>query len=89
MAQQIESPYNNQRIRLSYNNINNTSPSKKPQVKKLVSPTKARPSKELSFTIFEDDVYYRDTLTDDTKPDEEPLGKENDSIETVRSLVIN
>ena len=84
MAQQIESPYNNQRIRLSYNNTNNTSPTKKPQVKKLVSPTKTRPSKELSFTIFEDDVYYRDTLTDDTKPDDEPLGKENDSIETVR-----
>lgn len=83
MAQQIESPYNNQRIRLSYNNSHNISPTKKPQVKKFVSPTKTRPSKELSFAIFEDNVYYRDTLADDNKPDNETFGKENDSIETV------
>lgn len=83
MAQQIESPYNNQRIRLSYNNSNNISPTKKPQVKKSVSPKKTRPSKELSFTIFADDVYYRDTLTDDSKPDNETFGKENESIDSV------
>lgn len=83
MTQQIESPYNNQRIRLSYNNTNNISPTKKNQVKKVVSPKKTRPSKELNFSIFEDDVYYRDTLVDDSRPDTETLGKENNNIEAV------
>lgn len=85
MTQQIESPYNNQRIRLSYNHTS-TSPSRTSQ-KKFVSPKKPHSPNKLGFTIFEDAVYYRDTLMeDDSSPDTETKGKENDNIHAVSEV---
>lgn len=79
VAQQIESPFSNQRIRLSYNTSN--SPTRNSQIKQKYSPKKPLSAGELGFKIFEDEVYYRDTLEDDDKMDIETAGQENYKIQ--------